>query len=82
LQFQRLDAITKAQRQQQAMDNFNAIDSDDFCFLLSTLTRGLGIKLATTYMALNHKMAYMYFVDLILLLINKNIWYLLLLLCF
>jgi hypothetical protein len=31
----------------QEMEHFNAPESDDFCFLLSTRARGLGINLAT-----------------------------------
>ncbi len=31
----------------QAMDHFNAKDSKDFCFLLSTRAGGLGINLTT-----------------------------------
>jgi chromodomain-helicase-DNA-binding protein 1 len=31
----------------QAIDHFNAVGSDDFCFLLSTRAGGLGINLAT-----------------------------------
>lgn len=31
----------------QALDHFNAPDSTDFCFLLSTRAGGLGINLAT-----------------------------------
>jgi chromodomain-helicase-DNA-binding protein 1 len=30
-----------------AIDNFNAVGSNDFCFLLSTRAGGLGINLAT-----------------------------------
>ncbi|XP_019163808.1 PREDICTED: protein CHROMATIN REMODELING 5 isoform X2 [Ipomoea nil] len=46
-QFQRLDGSTKAELRQQAMDHFNALGSEDFCFLLSTRAGGLGINLAT-----------------------------------
>ncbi|KAE8710591.1 Protein CHROMATIN REMODELING 5 [Hibiscus syriacus] len=46
-QFQRLDGSTKSELRQQAMDHFNALGSDDFCFLLSTRAGGLGINLAT-----------------------------------
>uniref|UniRef100_A0A6P3YYV6 protein CHROMATIN REMODELING 5 isoform X1 n=1 Tax=Ziziphus jujuba TaxID=326968 RepID=A0A6P3YYV6_ZIZJJ len=45
--FQRLDGSTKAELRHQAMDHFNAPNSDDFCFLLSTRAGGLGINLAT-----------------------------------
>ncbi|EPS67001.1 hypothetical protein M569_07775, partial [Genlisea aurea] len=46
-QFQRLDGSTKAELRQQAMEHFNAPNSEDFCFLLSTRAGGLGINLAT-----------------------------------
>lgn len=46
-QFQRLDGSTKAELRQQAMEHFNALGSEDFCFLLSTRAGGLGINLAT-----------------------------------
>eukprot|EP00958_Prasinococcus_capsulatus_P014249 scaffold1500_cov398-Prasinococcus_capsulatus_cf.AAC.22 len=46
-QHQRLDGSTKGDTRQQAMDHFNAPDSTDFCFLLSTRAGGLGINLYT-----------------------------------
>ncbi|CAL5085232.1 unnamed protein product [Urochloa decumbens] len=46
-QFQRLDGSTRADLRHQAMEHFNALGSDDFCFLLSTRAGGLGINLAT-----------------------------------
>ncbi|CAN6691706.1 unnamed protein product [Malus baccata var. baccata] len=46
-QFQRLDGSTKADLRHQAMEHFNALGSEDFCFLLSTRAGGLGINLAT-----------------------------------
>ncbi|KAI3707690.1 hypothetical protein L6452_26319 [Arctium lappa] len=45
--YQRLDGSTKAEVRHQAMEHFNALGSDDFCFLLSTRAGGLGINLAT-----------------------------------
>ena len=45
--FQRLDGSIRGERRKQAMDQFNAPDSRDFCFLLSTRAGGLGINLAT-----------------------------------
>ena len=44
---QRLDGSTPSQKRHQAMDRFNAPDSPDFAFLLSTRAGGLGINLAT-----------------------------------
>jgi chromodomain-helicase-DNA-binding protein 1 len=44
---QRLDGTVKHEERQRAMDTFNAPDSKDFCFLLSTRAGGLGINLAT-----------------------------------
>eukprot|EP00884_Botryococcus_braunii_P018071 jgi/Botrbrau1/4948/Bobra.0122s0026.1 len=46
-QHQRLDGSTPASVRHQAMDHFNAPDSKDFAFLLSTRAGGLGINLAT-----------------------------------
>jgi len=45
--YQRLDGSVSADKRKQAMDHFNAPDSTDFCFLLSTRAGGLGINLAT-----------------------------------
>eukprot|EP01135_Chromosphaera_perkinsii_P010809 Nk52_evm4s2241 gene=Nk52_evmTU4s2241 len=45
--FQRLDGSIRGEKRKQAMDQFNAPDSRDFCFLLSTRAGGLGINLAT-----------------------------------
>lgn len=45
--FQRLDGSIKGEIRRQALDHFNAPDSTDFCFLLSTRAGGLGINLAT-----------------------------------
>jgi len=45
--FQRLDGSVTSDKRKQAMDHFNAPDSSDFCFLLSTRAGGLGINLAT-----------------------------------
>ncbi|KAF2484302.1 P-loop containing nucleoside triphosphate hydrolase protein [Neohortaea acidophila] len=46
-QFQRLDGTIPAGPRKMAMDHFNAPDSKDFCFLLSTRAGGLGINLMT-----------------------------------
>lgn len=46
-QFQRLDGTVAAGPRRQAIDHFNAEDSNDFCFLLSTRAGGLGINLMT-----------------------------------
>lgn len=46
-QFQRLDGTISAGNRRLAMDHFNAPDSKDFCFLLSTRAGGLGINLMT-----------------------------------
>lgn len=46
-QFQRLDGSIKGETRKQALDHFNAENSQDFCFLLSTRAGGLGINLAT-----------------------------------
>lgn len=45
--FQRLDGSTPREMRQKAMDHFNAENSPDFCFILSTRAGGLGINLAT-----------------------------------
>uniref|UniRef100_A0A069DYF2 Chromodomain-helicase-DNA-binding protein 1 n=1 Tax=Panstrongylus megistus TaxID=65343 RepID=A0A069DYF2_9HEMI len=45
--FQRLDGGIKGELRKQALDHFNAENSPDFCFLLSTRAGGLGINLAT-----------------------------------
>ncbi|XP_066991707.2 chromodomain-helicase-DNA-binding protein 1 isoform X2 [Anabrus simplex] len=45
--FQRLDGSIKGEIRKQALDHFNAENSQDFCFLLSTRAGGLGINLAT-----------------------------------
>jgi SNF2 family DNA or RNA helicase len=45
--FQRLDGSIRGELRRQALDHFNAEDSPDFCFLLSTRAGGLGINLAT-----------------------------------
>eukprot|EP00889_Picochlorum_renovo_P004459 jgi/Picre1/31489/NNA_006841.t1 len=44
---QRLDGSTPSNKRHQAMERFNAPDSQDFAFLLSTRAGGLGINLAT-----------------------------------
>ncbi|KAH8927151.1 hypothetical protein BT69DRAFT_1238228, partial [Atractiella rhizophila] len=46
-QFQRLDGSTPADLRRRSMDHFNAADSPDFAFLLSTRAGGLGINLET-----------------------------------
>jgi chromodomain-helicase-DNA-binding protein 1 len=46
-QFQRLDGTIAAGPRRMAIDHFNADDSHDFCFLLSTRAGGLGINLMT-----------------------------------
>ncbi|GIZ40898.1 hypothetical protein CKM354_000421900 [Cercospora kikuchii] len=46
-QFQRLDGTIAAGPRRMAIDHFNAPDSQDFCFLLSTRAGGLGINLMT-----------------------------------
>ena len=45
--YQQLDGSTSAQARHQAMEHFNAPESQDFIFLLSTRAGGLGINLAT-----------------------------------
>jgi len=47
LPFQRLDGTIPAVQRRQRIDHFNAPDSPDFCFLLSTRAGGLGINLMT-----------------------------------
>lgn len=44
---QRLDGQVTNEQRQRAVDHFNAPDSNDFVFLLSTRAGGLGINLAT-----------------------------------
>lgn len=46
-QFQRLDGTIAAGPRRIAIDHFNAPESNDFCFLLSTRAGGLGINLMT-----------------------------------
>ncbi|KAI9761412.1 MAG: hypothetical protein M4579_001062 [Chaenotheca gracillima] len=46
-QFQRLDGNIAAGPRRMAIDHFNAPESNDFCFLLSTRAGGLGINLMT-----------------------------------
>ncbi|RYO79911.1 hypothetical protein DL766_003838 [Monosporascus sp. MC13-8B] len=46
-QFQRLDGTVAAGPRRLAINHFNAEDSTDFCFLLSTRAGGLGINLMT-----------------------------------
>lgn len=46
-QFQRLDGTIAAGPRRMAIDHFNAPESNDFCFLLSTRAGGLGINLMT-----------------------------------
>jgi chromodomain-helicase-DNA-binding protein 1 len=46
-QFQRLDGTIASGPRKLAIDHFNAPDSKDFCFLLSTRAGGLGINLMT-----------------------------------
>ncbi len=46
-QFQRLDGTVSAGPRRLAINHFNAEDSSDFCFLLSTRAGGLGINLMT-----------------------------------
>ncbi|KAI9825498.1 MAG: hypothetical protein M1826_006994 [Phylliscum demangeonii] len=46
-QFQRLDGTIAAAPRRMAINHFNAPDSNDFCFLLSTRAGGLGINLMT-----------------------------------
>ncbi|KAJ2894904.1 hypothetical protein MKZ38_007101 [Zalerion maritima] len=46
-QYQRLDGTIPAGPRRLAIDHFNADESQDFCFLLSTRAGGLGINLMT-----------------------------------
>ena len=46
-QYQRLDGTISAGPRRMAIDHFNAPESSDFCFLLSTRAGGLGINLMT-----------------------------------
>ena len=46
-QYQRLDGTVGAATRRMAIDHFNAPESLDFCFLLSTRAGGLGINLMT-----------------------------------
>ncbi|KAJ3012364.1 UNVERIFIED_CONTAM: hypothetical protein HDU68_001243 [Siphonaria sp. JEL0065] len=46
-QHQRLDGSTGSEARKRAMDHFNAPDSQDFVFILSTRAGGLGLNLAT-----------------------------------
>ena len=46
-QFQRLDGTISSGTRRMAIDHFNANESQDFCFLLSTRAGGLGINLMT-----------------------------------
>jgi chromodomain-helicase-DNA-binding protein 1 len=46
-QFQRLDGTVPSQARRQSIAHFNAPDSEDFAFLLSTRAGGLGINLMT-----------------------------------
>ena len=45
--YQRLDGSINSEKRKQAINSFNAPDSADFCFLLSTKAGGLGINLQT-----------------------------------
>lgn len=45
--FQRLDGTVASQERRKAIGHFNAPDSPDFAFLLSTRAGGLGINLET-----------------------------------
>ncbi|KAI8619524.1 SNF2 family N-terminal domain-containing protein [Chytriomyces sp. MP71] len=46
-QHQRLDGSTGSEARKRSMDHFNAPDSQDFVFILSTRAGGLGLNLAT-----------------------------------
>ncbi|KAF2401222.1 hypothetical protein EJ06DRAFT_521086 [Trichodelitschia bisporula] len=46
-QHQRLDGTMTSASRRQGIDHFNAPDSDDFCYILSTRAGGLGINLMT-----------------------------------
>lgn len=45
--FQRLDGTMAKEVRRKAMEHFNAKNSEDFCFLLSTKAGGLGINLTS-----------------------------------
>lgn len=45
--YERMDGKTNGQERQDAIDRFNASGAEQFCFLLSTRSGGLGINLAT-----------------------------------
>lgn len=45
--FQRLDGTVASETRRKAIEHFNAPDSPDFAFLLSTRAGGLGINLET-----------------------------------
>ena len=45
--FQRLDGTTASEARKKSMEQFNAPNSTDFVFLLSTRAGGLGLNLAT-----------------------------------
>lgn len=45
--YQRLDGTVPSDQRRRAIEHFNAPDSPDFCFLLSTRAGGLGINLET-----------------------------------
>ena len=45
--FERIDGSVTGNERQERIDRFNAVDSPQFCFLLSTKAGGLGINLAT-----------------------------------
>lgn len=47
MKYMRLDGSTKADDRQEMLKEFNAPDSDYFCFLLSTRAGGLGLNLQT-----------------------------------
>ncbi|OUM55732.1 hypothetical protein BVG19_g5318 [[Candida] boidinii] len=47
MKYMRLDGSTKADDRQLMLQDFNAPDSDYFCFLLSTRAGGLGLNLQT-----------------------------------
>ncbi|KAI9091778.1 SNF2 family N-terminal domain-containing protein [Phlyctochytrium arcticum] len=47
LQYQRLDGTVQSEARKRAMDHFNAPNSSDFAFLLSTRAGGLGLNLET-----------------------------------
>lgn len=47
LKYMRLDGTTKADERQEMLKEFNAPNSDYFCFLLSTRAGGLGLNLQT-----------------------------------